>query len=136
MSTVETAIEADRPVLSVMRRMAPHEMDEVIHTEVGRLRDLATRHGLRPIGDAFGVFHAPVTDDSDGPLEIVLPVVPAGRALPQHFVVPRLLILDDAIKADVAANLEAVPMQEQQREQARHTRRSARNDITDESSQR
>lgn len=74
MSTVETAIEADRPVMSVMRRMAPHEMDEVIHTEVGRLRDLATRHGLRPTGDAFGVFHAPVTDDSDGPLEIVLPV--------------------------------------------------------------
>ena len=25
-------------------------------------------------GDAFGIFHAPVTDDSDGPLEITLPV--------------------------------------------------------------
>lgn len=74
MSAVETAIEADRPVISVMRRIAPHEMDEVIHTEVGRLRDLAARHGLRPTGDAFGVFHAPVTGDSDGPLEIVLPV--------------------------------------------------------------
>ncbi|MFI8633613.1 MerR family transcriptional regulator [Microbacterium sp. NPDC077663] len=74
MFAVETAIEADRPVMSVMRRMAPHEMDEVIHTEVGRLRDLAARNGLRPTGDPFGVFHAPVTDDSDGPLEIVLPV--------------------------------------------------------------
>lgn len=74
MSAVETAVEADRPVLSVMRRMAPHEMDEIIHAETTRLRQVAARAGLSPTGDPFGVFHAPVTDESDGPLEIVLPV--------------------------------------------------------------
>lgn len=74
MSAVETAWESDHPVLSVMRRMAPHEMDQIIHDEVARLRDLAAQGGLRPTGDPYGVFHAPVTDDSDGPLEIVLPV--------------------------------------------------------------
>ncbi|WP_255209242.1 MerR family transcriptional regulator [Microbacterium oleivorans] len=74
MSIVETAIEVDRPVLSVMRRMAPQEMDQLIHDEVGRLHDVAAAAGLRATGDPFGVFHGPVTDDSDGPLEIVLPV--------------------------------------------------------------
>ncbi|MEI2267757.1 MerR family transcriptional regulator [Microbacterium sp. No. 7] len=74
MSAVETAIEADRPVLSVMRRMAPQEMDQIIHDGVHHLRQIAGRAGLQVTGDAFGVFHAPVTDDSDGPLEIVVPV--------------------------------------------------------------
>jgi hypothetical protein len=41
---------------------------------VGRLRQLAAATGLTVNGDPFGVFHGPVTDDSDGPLEIVLPV--------------------------------------------------------------
>lgn len=74
MSTVRTAIESDRPVLSVMRRMTPQQMDQVIHDEVARLRDFAAAAGLTRVGDPFGVFHAPVTDESDGPLEIVLPV--------------------------------------------------------------
>lgn len=74
MSAVDTAIEGDRPVLSVMRRMAPHEMDRIIHDEVHHLRQVAAGAGLQVTGDAFGVFHAPVTDDSNGPLEIVLPV--------------------------------------------------------------
>ncbi|WP_223247059.1 MerR family transcriptional regulator [Microbacterium oleivorans] len=74
MSAVDTAIEGDRPVLSVMRRMAPHEMDWIIHDEVHHLRQVAAGAGLQVTGDAFGVFHAPVTDDSNGPLEIVLPV--------------------------------------------------------------
>ncbi|EZP25225.1 MerR family transcriptional regulator [Microbacterium oleivorans] len=74
MSAVETVIEGDRPVLSVMRRMAPHQMDQIIHAGVHHLRQIAEGAGLQVTGDAFGVFHAPVTDDSDGPLEIVLPV--------------------------------------------------------------
>ncbi len=74
MSAVETAIEGDRPVLSVMRRMAPQEMDQIIHDGVHHLRQIAEGAGLQVTGDAFGVFHAPVTDDSDGPLEIVVPV--------------------------------------------------------------
>jgi DNA-binding transcriptional MerR regulator len=74
MSTVRTAIETDRPVISVMRRMTPGEMDQIIHDEVHRLRRIAAAAGVSATGDAFGVFHGPVTDDSDGPLEIVLPV--------------------------------------------------------------
>jgi len=67
-------IEEDRPVLSVLRRMRPDEMDVVITSQVDRLRTIATAAGLTATGDAFGIFHAPITDDSNGPLEITLPV--------------------------------------------------------------
>jgi DNA-binding transcriptional MerR regulator len=73
-SEIHTALETDRPVLSVLRRTAPHELDRLISDEVARLRELATRAGVHETGDPFGIFHAPVTDDSDGPLEILLPV--------------------------------------------------------------
>jgi DNA-binding transcriptional MerR regulator len=72
--TITSALETDRPVLSVQRRMKPAEMDIVIPAEVNRLRALAADAGVAVTGDAFGIFHAPVTDDSEGPLEIALPV--------------------------------------------------------------
>jgi DNA-binding transcriptional MerR regulator/effector-binding domain-containing protein len=74
MAQIITALEPDRPVLSVLRRMRPDQMDQIIPFEVGELRNAAAAGGLTETGDAFGIFHAPITDDSDGPLEIVLPV--------------------------------------------------------------
>lgn len=74
MSRVSTALEVDRPVLSILRRMEPAEMGTVIPREVGRLREAAAAAGLVVTGDPFGIFHAPVTVDSDGPLEVALPV--------------------------------------------------------------
>ena len=67
-------IESDRPVLSVLRRMRPDEMDVVISGQVDRLRTIAATAGLTVTGHPFGIFHAPITDDSNGPLEITLPV--------------------------------------------------------------
>jgi effector-binding domain-containing protein len=49
-------------------------MDEVITSQVDRLRSIAAASGVTVTGDAFGIFHAPVTDESSGPLEITLPV--------------------------------------------------------------
>lgn len=74
MTDLSTRVESDRAVLSVLRRMRPDEMDEVISGEAGRLREIARSAGLTVTGDAFGIFHAPVTEESNGPLEIVLPV--------------------------------------------------------------
>ena len=74
MTEMATRVETDRAVLSVLRRMSPYEMDQVISGQVDRLRALAAEAGLAVVGPAFGIFHAPVTDDCDGPLEIVLPV--------------------------------------------------------------
>ena len=74
MSEPSTRVESDRAVLSVLRRMRPDEMDQVISGEARRLREVARSAGLTVTGDAFGIFHAPVTDESDGPLEIAVPV--------------------------------------------------------------
>ena len=74
MSHVSTTLEGDHPVLSVMKRMRPEDMDDIITSTVGRLHQVADAAGLTVIGDPFGVFHGPVTADSDGPLEIVLSV--------------------------------------------------------------
>jgi DNA-binding transcriptional MerR regulator len=74
MSDVSTTLEMDRPIVSVLRRMGPTDMENVIPQEVSRLREVAKEAGLSVVGDAFGIFHAPITDESDGPLEIALPV--------------------------------------------------------------
>lgn len=71
---ITPVLEIDRPVLSVLRRMSPHEMETVVPEHLARLRQIAAAGGLAITGDPFGIFHAPVTDDSDGPLEIALPV--------------------------------------------------------------
>lgn len=74
MAAVTTTVVPDRPVLSVLRRMRPDEMATVIPAELVRLRAAAADAGLTETGRAFGIFHRPITDDSDGPLEITLPV--------------------------------------------------------------
>lgn len=74
MSHIRTALEVDRPVLSVLRRMPPEDMETVIPRELARLREAAAAAGLVVTGDPFGIFHAPITEDSDGPLEVALPV--------------------------------------------------------------
>lgn len=67
-------IEEDRPLLSVLRRMRPDEMDAVISGQVDRLRTIAATAGLTVTGHPFGIFYAPITDDSNGPPEVTLPV--------------------------------------------------------------
>jgi DNA-binding transcriptional MerR regulator len=74
MSQVSPAFEGERTVLSVMKRMHPEQMDDIISSTVGRLRQVAAAAELTITGDPFGVFHGPITADSDGPLEVVLPV--------------------------------------------------------------
>lgn len=73
-SRVTSSLDHDTATLSVVRRMRPEELDQVIGIEVGRLRGYAERYGLSVVDDPYGVFHAPVTDEADGPLEITLPV--------------------------------------------------------------
>ncbi|WNV75933.1 MerR family transcriptional regulator [Geodermatophilus sp. DSM 44513] len=73
-SRVVAALDVDRPVISTLRRMAPEEMATAVPRELARIRAAAADAGLTATGDPFGVFHAPVTADSDGPLEVALPV--------------------------------------------------------------
>ena len=74
MTEPTTRTETDQTVLSVLRRMRPDEMDVVITGQVDRLRTIAAAAGLTVTGHPFGIFHAPITEESNGPLEIALPV--------------------------------------------------------------
>ncbi|HYP44065.1 MAG TPA: GyrI-like domain-containing protein [Propionibacteriaceae bacterium] len=74
MSEVITTVLPDQPVLSVLRRLYVDVIEEVIHESLAELRAVAHSAGLSEEGRPFGIFHSPVTPDSDGPLEIVLPV--------------------------------------------------------------
>lgn len=74
MTDLTTTVVTDQPVLSLLRRLHVSEIDRVIAASVATLRETAERLGLAPVGDPFGIFHAPVDDEHDGPLEICLPV--------------------------------------------------------------
>lgn len=67
------SVVLDQPVLSLLRRLHVGEIDSVIATSVAALRKSAAELGLQVTGDPFGIFHAPVDDENDGPLEICLP---------------------------------------------------------------
>lgn len=74
MTTVTSELLPDQPVLSLLRRTHAADLEDTIHDALAQLRAVATSAGLQEVGDAYGVFHEPVTDDNDGPIEIVLPV--------------------------------------------------------------
>lgn len=74
MTEVTTTVLPDQPVLSVLRRFPVDIIDTVIYESLAELRAVAQEAGLSEEGEPFGIFHAPVTNDSQGPLEIVLPV--------------------------------------------------------------
>lgn len=74
MTEVTTIVLPDQPVLSVLRRLYVDVIEQVIVDSLAELRAVAETAGLAPAGEAFGIFHEPVTEESDGPLEIVLPV--------------------------------------------------------------
>jgi DNA-binding transcriptional MerR regulator len=74
MPDVTNQLIPDRAVISVLRYLHAADADTVISGSVATLRAAAEQHGLRATADPFGVFHAPVTTQSNGPLEICLPV--------------------------------------------------------------
>lgn len=83
MTDLTNVVVVDQPVLSLLERLHVDEIDAVISRSLARLHTTAAALGLTATGDPFGVFHAPVDDEHDGPLEICLPVdglAGAGRS--------------------------------------------------------
>ena len=75
--TMNTAVEtttADDAVLSELVNPTIATIDADLGTALERLRALAAERGLTIAGDPFGVFHAPVNEESRGPVEVCLPV--------------------------------------------------------------
>lgn len=72
-SEVTTTLVPDGPVLTVLRRFHVDAIDSVITRSISELHAAADAAGLTVHGDPFGIFHAPIDSDSDGPLEIGIP---------------------------------------------------------------
>ena len=74
MDNVVAVLEPERHLLSVMLRCTVRDLDEGIENRLERLHAAARAGGLAVTGPPFGIFHREITEDSDGPLEVCLPV--------------------------------------------------------------
>lgn len=62
------------PVLSVSSRVAVDALDAHAERSLERLRHAAKHVGAKVVAEPVCVFHGPVNVDSDGPVEVLLPV--------------------------------------------------------------
>lgn len=82
--SLTSTIHPEQPVLSMLVTTFVEELDQRIREAYEVLSALAAEHDLTVRADPFGIFHAPINADSDGPIEVCLPVdrvvggVPAG----------------------------------------------------------
>ncbi|MEV4131468.1 MerR family transcriptional regulator [Dactylosporangium sp. NPDC049742] len=107
-------------VLTEQRHVNAQELQAWIDEAIGRLLKAATGHGDGMTGPCFIVYHGEVNEDSDGPVEICLPVDPSGpldsavRVEPAHreaytriikaqVAYPQILSAFDAVAQWVAA---------------------------------
>jgi DNA gyrase inhibitor GyrI len=74
MENVSTTIEQDQPVLSRMIHTTIEHLDDTMEQALARLTADAAGKALKVTADPFGISHGPITPDSDGPLEVCLPV--------------------------------------------------------------
>ena len=82
MYDVEVRDVPEQLVLTEQRHLRVQELPEWIDAALGRLLKAATGHGDGMAGPCFIVYHGEVNEESDGPVEICLPVAPdPGRAL-------------------------------------------------------
>lgn len=71
---VMSVLEPERHLLAVMLRCTVRDLDEGIESRLRTLHAMALDRGLNVTGPPFGIFHGEITEDSDGPLEVCLPV--------------------------------------------------------------
>ncbi len=67
----------EQVVLTEQRYTRVQELGPWIDEAMGRLQKAAAGHGDGMIGPCFIVFHGEVNEESDGPVEICLPITPA-----------------------------------------------------------
>jgi len=76
-TTVHTREISARLVLTEQRHVTPEELPTWIEAAMGRLLTAAGPAG-GPAGEPFVVYHGEVNHDSDGPVEVCVPVDPAA----------------------------------------------------------
>ncbi|WP_327006061.1 MerR family transcriptional regulator [Dactylosporangium sp. NBC_01737] len=68
----------EQTVLTEQRHVKVQELSPWIDEATGRLLKSAAGHGDGIVGPCFIIYHGEVNEDSDGPVEICLPVDPTG----------------------------------------------------------
>ncbi|MET7423927.1 MerR family transcriptional regulator [Dactylosporangium sp. NPDC005555] len=68
----------EQTVLTEQRHVKAQDLPAWIDEATGRLLKAAAGHGDGVVGPCFIVYHGEVNEDSDGPVEICLPVNPTG----------------------------------------------------------
>lgn len=68
----------DQTVLTEQRHVKAPDLPAWIGEGIGRLLKAAAGHGDGAVGPCFVIYHGEVNEDSDGPVEICLPVAPTG----------------------------------------------------------
>lgn len=78
--TLEVAVKEipTQPIISITRRHTAHGLGKQQEQDIGALFALAAEQGLSPQGAPFGIYHGPVSETEDGPVETCLAV--SGRA--------------------------------------------------------
>lgn len=76
-------------VLSISKRIKVDSLESHITGSVARLNTFATDAGAEIVGEPFGIFHGPVNNDDEGPMEVCLPV--RGTFAPSGDIVAREL---------------------------------------------
>lgn len=71
---VQTKTVDPQPIISLTRRVTVDRLDDHIQNSLQTLYALAKAHGLAVTGASFGIYHGPVNNDDDGPMEVCVPV--------------------------------------------------------------
>lgn len=73
-NSVTTTVRPEQSILSLLVTTYVAELDARIREAHDALTALAAERGLSVTAEPFGIFHAPITPDNDGPIEVCLPV--------------------------------------------------------------
>ncbi len=63
-----------QPIVSITRHVKVDQLDTHIRGSLDTLYALVERQGSKPTGAPFGIYHGPVNNEDDGPMEVCVPV--------------------------------------------------------------
>ena len=71
---VEVKEIPDQQIISITRHHKVDGLSKQIEHDIGALFSLANDYGARPSGAPFGIYHGPVSEQEDGPVETCLAI--------------------------------------------------------------
>lgn len=63
-----------QPIVSITRRLKVAQLGNFIQEGTAALYSALAGHGVAPAGKPFGLYHGPVNQEDDGPIEVCVPV--------------------------------------------------------------